>query len=90
MKDGSSILGKLTNEDEQNYYVSQNPFDPLNLREIPKDQVNNKKLSDVSIMLPGLINRLNPEELKDLMAYLVSGGNPDHEVYQNKTLTQND
>jgi hypothetical protein len=32
-------------------------------------------------MLPGMINRLNEEELKDLMAYLISGGNPDHEVY---------
>jgi cytochrome c1 len=35
-------------------------------------------------MLPGMINRLNDEELKDLMAYLISGGNPNHEVYQNK------
>jgi hypothetical protein len=31
-----------------------------------------------------MINRLNNEELKDLIAYLVAGGNKDHEVYTGK------
>jgi putative heme-binding domain-containing protein len=82
LKDGSSIVGRLTNEDETTYYVSQNPFAPEVIREIPKSEVTSTKESDVSIMMPGMINRLNPEELKDLMAYLVSGGNPQHEAYQ--------
>ena len=33
-------------------------------------------------MLPGLINSLNPGELKDLIAYLKSGGKPDSDVYK--------
>ncbi|PRY87596.1 c-type cytochrome [Mongoliibacter ruber] len=82
ISDGSSILGKLTSEDKEKYYISQNPFDPQTIREIPKKEVTGKKLSDISVMMPGLINRLNEEELKDLMAYLISGGNPGHEVYQ--------
>jgi putative heme-binding domain-containing protein len=82
LADGSSVLGKLTNEDRDKYYISQNPFDPQSIREIPKKEVSSKKLSEISVMMPGLINRLNEEELKDLMAYLISGGNPDHEVYQ--------
>jgi putative heme-binding domain-containing protein len=82
MKDGSTIIGKLANEDANNYYVSQNPFATQDLREIPKSEVSSTRLSEVSIMMPALINRLNPEELKDLMAYLISGGNPDHEVYK--------
>ncbi|WP_194972397.1 c-type cytochrome [Aquiflexum lacus] len=82
LADGSSVLGKLTNEDKEKYYISQNPFDPQTIREIPKKDVTSKKLSDISVMMPGLINRLNEVELKDLMAYLISGGNPSHEVYQ--------
>jgi putative heme-binding domain-containing protein len=82
MKDGSSIVGRLINEDEQKYSVSQNPFAPDVLREIPKKDVVNTKLSRISIMMPGLINRLNAEELKDLMAYLMSGGNKDHQIYK--------
>lgn len=88
LKEGGSIVGKLTDQDEQNYYVSQNPFAPDDLRTIPKSSVDFTKNSDVSIMLPGLINRLNEEELKDLMAYLISGGNENHEVFENKSTAQ--
>lgn len=82
MGDKSSVVGRLIREDEENYYVSQNPFAPEVIKEVPKDQVTSIKESEVSVMMPGLVNRLNEEELKDLMAYLVSGGNPNHEVYQ--------
>ncbi len=88
LKDGGSIVGKLTDEDDNNYFVSQNPFDPETLRTLPKNTVASTKNSEVSIMLPGLINRLNEEELKDLMAYLISGGNPEHEVYKPKKVAQ--
>lgn len=81
MKDGSSIVGRLINEEAGKYYISQNPFAPQALREIVKNEVLSTKHSTVSLMLPGLINRLSEEEIKDLIAYLVSGGNPDHEVY---------
>lgn len=81
LKNGSSVVGRLTDEDEDNYYVSQNPFAPNQTRAVAKADVARKKNSEVSIMLPGMINALNEEELKDLMAYLISGGNPEHEVY---------
>ncbi|WP_162052970.1 c-type cytochrome [Pontibacter pamirensis] len=81
LKDGSSVVGRLTNENDNTYFVSQNPFAPQKLREIPKSQVTRTKESEVSPMLPNLINRLNPDELKDLMAYLISAGNKEHKVY---------
>ncbi|WP_157637871.1 c-type cytochrome [Flexithrix dorotheae] len=82
LKDGSSIVGKIISEDDQNFKISQNPFAPDMLKEIPKNQVVDHKLSEVSAMPGGLINRLNEEEVKDLLAYLISGGNPDHGIYQ--------
>ena len=82
MGDKSSVVGRLLREDETTYYISQNPFSPDMIVEVAKDKVTSTKESEVSVMLPGLVNRLNEEELKDLMAYLVSGGNPDHEVYK--------
>jgi len=84
MKDGSSIVGRLINEEDGKYFVSQNPFMPQSLREISKADVAAAKLSKVSLMLPGLLGRLNDEEIKDIVAYLVAGGNPDHEVYKGK------
>jgi putative heme-binding domain-containing protein len=87
LKAGGSLVGKITDEDGQNYYLSQNPFAPADIKKVPKNTVSLKKNSDVSIMMPGLVNRLNEEELKDLMAYLISGGNANHAVYK-QPLTQ--
>ena len=81
LKDGKSAIGRIANENEQSYFVSQNPFAPEDLREIPKSEVAETKVSPISIMMPGLINRLNEEELKDLMAYLMAGGNEGHAIY---------
>ncbi len=81
LKDGNSVLGRLINEDNDKYMVSQNPFAPDQLREISKKDVVSTKISNISIMMPGMINRLNEEELKDLMAYLMSGGNKEHKVF---------
>ena len=84
LKTGGSVLGRLINQDQQKYYISQNPFAPDMLREIQKKDVSRTRVSEISIMLPGLINRLNEEELKDLMAYLMSGGNKNNAVYSAK------
>ncbi|WP_080240356.1 c-type cytochrome [Spirosoma rigui] len=82
LKNGESVLGRLINEDKLNYSISQNPFAADQLRKIPKKDVVSKKNSTESIMLPGLINSLNADELKDLIAYLKAGGNENNEVYK--------
>lgn len=84
LKDGGSVLGRLIKEEGGNYVISQNPFAPQVVREIPKKDVARTRVSEISPMLPGMINRLNSEELKDLMAYLVAGGNKDNEVFTGK------
>ena len=85
LKDGSAVMGRLIKQDDDKYYVSQNPFAPDELTEIPKNKVVSTKLSKVSVMLPGMINRLNPDELKDLMAYLMSGGNKDNKAFKSNS-----
>lgn len=82
LKNGQSVVGRLVNEDKTNYSISQNPFAANELRKIPKKDVTSKRYSQESIMFPGLINSLNPQELRDLMAYLKSGGNEKNEVYK--------
>ena len=74
LKDGRSIMGRLVNQDDEKYTVSQNPFAPQMLRDIPKKDVDRTKVSDVSIMMPGMINNLNSDELRDLMAFLMNSG----------------
>jgi putative heme-binding domain-containing protein len=82
LKEGGSVLGRLIREDKTKYYISQNPFAPEMTREVLKKNVVKTRVSEISPMLPGMINGLNREEHKDLMAYLKSGGNKNHSVYQ--------
>ena len=82
LKDGSSILGRFKNETKDKIFISQNPFAPQTLRAINKKDVVVTSVSKLSIMMPGMINSLNKEELKDLIAYLVSGGNKDNKVFK--------
>ncbi len=81
LKSGQTVVGRLINEDDGTYVISQNPYAPELTRKIPKSEVTGQQMSTVSLMPPGLINRLNADELKDLLAYLKAGGNPDNPVY---------
>ncbi len=84
LKDGNTVIGKLVKEENGKYYISQNPFAPDQLKEINIKDVASTRLADVSLMPPLLINNLNPERLRDLMAYLISGGNENHPVFKPK------
>jgi putative heme-binding domain-containing protein len=81
LKTGESVVGRQINEDANFYYIAQNPFDSKTIRKISKKEVASTKISTVSVMLPGLINGLNPNELRDLVAYLMSGGNKQNPIY---------
>ena len=82
LNDGTSVLGRLANEDEKSYFVIQNPYAPKMLKEVSKKDVREIKPAKVSIMPPGTINSLNEEELRDLIAYLMAGGNENHVLYK--------
>ena len=82
LKDDKTVLGRLIREEDGYYYISQNPFAPEKLRKVKKSEVKRTTTSEVSVMPPGLINSLNPEELTDLLAYLKSSGNKNNVVYK--------
>ena len=55
-----------------------------NTKDVLKKDVTRTRVSEISPMLPGLINSLNAEELKDLLAYLKSGGNSKDKMFSTK------
>jgi putative heme-binding domain-containing protein len=81
LRQGGSLTGRVIREDTDAYVVAQNPFAMHVTRKLPKKDVLRTRVSTVSSMLPNLVDRLNPEELKDLLAYIRSGGDPAHAVY---------
>jgi hypothetical protein len=58
------------------------PLAPDDLTAVPSADVKSRKPFNISMMPPGLINTMNKDELLDLIAYMVSGGNPKDKVFQ--------
>jgi putative heme-binding domain-containing protein len=84
LKNGGAVVGRLIKKENGNYYISQNPYAPQKNVKVPVDSVIKTSVSKTSIMPKGLINRLNPDELKDLLAFLKSGGNKKDEVFKDE------
>ncbi|HET8735492.1 MAG TPA: c-type cytochrome, partial [Pricia sp.] len=84
LKNGTTVVGRLISEEDGNFIISQNPYAPEMTRKLPKEDVVDQQMSTISLMPPGLINRLNADEVKDLLTFLKAGGNPEHPIYTDK------
>jgi len=82
--DGSIIIGRVVSEDAGVYQVMMNAFAPTQLTPIKTSEVKSKKTYPISMMPPALLNTLNPDEVLDLMAYLLSAGNPGDKAFAGK------
>lgn len=80
--DGDSYVGQIVKKQDVMEVYTQNIELPPAM--VPIKEVSSVEKIETSQMPPGLINPLNPDELKDLIAYLLAGGNPDDEIYQNQ------
>jgi len=80
-KDGSTILGRIVVEENGKVFVMANPFAPNDQMAINESDIAKKETRKISMMPPGMINVLNQDELLDLIAYLVSGGNAQDKVF---------
>lgn len=82
IENGDPMVGRVVGEENGLLVIMNNPFDPEDVRKVEIERVKSRKPYTISQMPPGLINALNPEELKDLLAYLLSGGNPADPMFQ--------
>jgi putative heme-binding domain-containing protein len=80
--DGRIIVGRIVNLKGNDYRINTNMLEPGNLTVIRRDNIEEMGPSRVSMMPTGLLNTLKKHEILDLMAFLVSRGNPDHPMFQ--------
>jgi putative heme-binding domain-containing protein len=80
MNNGAIHMGLVIEEgDTVDVYPPDPKAEPLRLSH---SDIASIKPSPVSQMPPALINPLSPEEVRDLMGYLMSGGDPNHRSYR--------
>lgn len=80
LNNGETVSGLVVEEQEQIKIYPRNPDQPPVI--LDKDEVTSIEQSEISQMPEGLIDPLNEEELRDLIAYIRSKGNPDSQLFK--------
>jgi putative heme-binding domain-containing protein len=80
--DGKSYTGRLTSEDDKKIVLLIDPEDATKIVEIPKSDIDVLAPSPTSLMPADLLKVLNREEVLDLLAYLMSRGNPNEAMFK--------
>ena len=78
------MAGRIFSEVGDSIALMPNPYDNSHQVKLAKSAIIKRELSPVSPMPPGLLNRLNEQEVADLLTYLLSGGDEQHEIYTKK------
>jgi len=77
LKSGATVVGTIEREDEKTVAVKLNPLAP-DVTTLNQTDVHHREVSAVSPMPGTLLNVLTQNQILDLLAYLESGGKPDH------------
>ena len=79
LKNGETLTGLIVERGEDfDVYPIDSKAEPIR---VSGSDVEKVEQASVSQMPPGLINTLNPEELADLIAYLMSAGDPEDKAF---------
>ena len=78
---GKVITGRIVNDNKGTLTVLTDPFDANKVATVAGDDIEEVKPSKTSLMPEKLLAPLNRDELLDLLAYLLSRGNPKDLVF---------
>ncbi len=82
LADGTTLVGRIVGEENGELILMSNPFMPDEKTRVKAADVKGRKIYPLSMMPPGLINSLNPDELQNLLAYLLSAGNASDAMFK--------
>ena len=85
LKNGKQIVGRVIETTGDAIVVGTNPENPLaNHVRINKQDVESVAPSRLSAMPEGLLNMLQKEEVMDLVAYVLSGGDAKNAMFSKR------
>ena len=80
--DGSTITGRIMNLSGDSLRINVDMFNPNDIVMLDRKILKEMKPSPISMMPPGLIYTLSKDDVLDLLAYLLSQGNPDDPMFK--------
>lgn len=81
MSSEAIISGMVIEETKDQIKVMVDPLAKGEPTILDKSEIEAEKKSEVSTMPQGLLNKLTREEILDLIAYLIAGGDKSHEAF---------
>jgi len=82
LKDGTVVSGRIMNLGGDNYRVNTDMMTPSTMTSVNTKDIESIEPSKLSMMPPGLLSTMSEDDILDLLAYLISGGNLDHELFE--------
>jgi putative heme-binding domain-containing protein len=82
LDDGDTISGVVVNLNGNNVTLNTDLTNPNQRVNIARDKVESIEISEVSPMPPGLLSMLTKDEVLDLLAYVLSGGDVSNAMFQ--------
>lgn len=80
--DGKVHTGRIVSETKSTLMLLTDPEDSTKVIEIERDDIDELNPSPVSVMPKDLLKPLNENEVLDLLAYLLSRGNPNDPMFR--------
>ncbi len=84
LESGKVIQGRIINLNVDDLIINTDLYDPNKLVSVNRKQLASIKPSPISMMPTGLLDTLHDDEVLDLLAYLLSGGNREHALFAKK------
>ncbi|TWT30540.1 Cytochrome c [Thalassoglobus neptunius] len=84
-EDGMIHTGVVVNLSGDTMTLNTDFADPNKRVRINRNQVEELVVSKTSPMPTGLLNRMTKDEVLDLVAYLLSSGDPEHQYFEDQT-----
>ncbi len=82
LTDGRVIDGRVINLSGDGLRVLTDMLNPSKLASIEREEIEESRPSETSMMPAGLLDTLSEEEILDLVAFLRSGGDPGHPAFE--------
>ena len=79
--DGSTITGTIVNLYQQRVTVNTDPANPGQFVELHRETIRSIEPAKFSLMPPGLLNMLTKDEVLDLLAHVLSAGDPANTMF---------
>ena len=83
LKNGDALTGVVVNLSGDNITLNTDLYNPNQRTNVARSKVVSMGPSPVSPMPPGLLNMMEENEIMDLLAYILSGGDTNHSFFSN-------